>query len=700
MHKTWDYIDMANTKRQKSSLREAGRKDLHTIAKLNIHEMRTLSIFLVLLLIFFNCKTEAQSYKIVSPDRKITVLVETEKSLTYAVKYNGKFIIFPSPISMFLQPDLIIGKNPVVTDTLTRRVNAKIIPVVKEKRAVIFDIYNELILRFVDHFELHFRVYDDGVAYRFACTLPGEIVVVDEEASFNFLPGTLVFYPQVSKRPKVDIFHTSFEAPYSRVDVDSLPEDMFAFSPVLLQHDGFPNILITESDIEDYPGMFLTKGNVAGLKGKYAPYPLKEIVAGREFKQKQVVERAQFICKTWGPRKFPWRVIVIAPNDADLLLNDLVYRLAPDPDPEQSGFDWVKPGQSTEEWITGLNLYGVDFEAGLNTQTYKYYIDFAASFGFEYVMLDAGWSDANDIFRINPGMDMEEITDYAKKRGIGLILWTQAMTIEKQMDQAFQLFKKWDIKVVMTDFIDRDDQMAINFMHRFAGECSRNGFMCMIHGAPKPAGFSRTYPNMLTREGVLGSEYNVWSSKANPEHDLMLPFIRMVAGPMDYEPGILQNATREQTAKMGFEKVIAQGTRMHQIAMFVVYESPLQIFSGNLSDALREPELMTFLGKIPTEWDESIILDAQFGKFIVEVRRSGNNWYLAAINDWQPRDFNIPLDFLDFGTYLIETASDGINAARNPQDYKLKKSEVTVNDTLTIKLAPGGGFVALITKVN
>jgi alpha-glucosidase len=266
------------------------------------------------------------------------------------------------------------------------------------------------------------------------------------------------------------------------------------------------------------------------------------------------------------------------------------------------------------------------------------------------------------------------------------------------MEQALLQFKKWDIKIVMTDFIDRNDQAAINFLHRFARECAGHKFMCMIHGAPIPAGFSRTYPNMLARESVLGSEYNIWSSKANPQHDLLLPFIRMVAGPMDYEPGILQNVSREQTAKLGFEKVIAQGTIMHQMAMFIVYESPLQLFSGNLSDAIRQPELMDMLGRIPTVWDETIILKAQLGKYIVEARRNGDNWYLAAINDWTPQEFSFLPGFLKEGSYRIETASDGRNADRNLQDYSMKKSEITNRDTLKIKLAPGGGFIARIIK--
>ena len=658
--------------------------------------MKKLTICIIVFLNFIAWPAGAQKYKITSPDQNISVLVEIGKSISYSVKYKDKILISASKISISIQPDVFFGKAPVVYDTLTRLIRSTIIPVIKEKRALIPDIYKELVLRFNNHTELQFRVYDDGVAYRFASGLPGEITVVNEEAGFNFPPGTLIYYPQVTKRTDADIFHTSFEEPYSKGDLDTLSDNMFAFSPVLLEPEGLPKVLITESDINDYPGMFLVKSAGSGLSGRFASYPLKENVSGSGFRQKLVVERAPYIARTKGTRTFPWRIIAVAPDDGDLLTNDIVYRLAPGP--EFTDFTWIKPGKSTEEWITGLNLYKVDFEAGLNTQTYKYYIDFAVRFGFQYVMLDAGWSDVNDLFSITPEMDMEEITGYAKKKGIGLILWTQALTIEKQMEQAFHQFKKWDIKIVMTDFIDRNDQVAIDFMRRFADECARNKFMCMIHGAPIPAGFSRTFPNMLARESVLGSEYNAWSSKANPQHDLMLPFIRMVAGPMDYEPGILQNATKEQTVKMGFEKVIAQGTTMHQIAMFEVYESPLQLFSGNLSDAVREPELMELLGKIPTVWDETIILKAKLGKYVVEARRDGDDWYLAAMNDWTPAEFSVPLGFLEDGVYEAEIACDGINAARNPQDYSIKNSKVSQKDNITIKLAPGGGFIARIIR--
>jgi alpha-glucosidase len=644
----------------------------------------------------FICQARTQKFEISSPDKLIGVTVEIGKSISYSVKYKEKNLILPSGINISFQPDHLWGKDKVVIGVSSKVIDGIITPIIKEKRAVIPNIYSELTIHFKNFISLQFRVYNDGVAYHFSTNLPGDITILSEEAGFNFQPGTTIYYPQVNKRTDADIFHTSFEENYSKAQLDTLSNRMFTFSPVLLKAVNLPAVLITESDVNDYPGMFLEKAYISGLKGRFASYPLKETESTGGFRQKLVVERAPYIARTRGTRTFPWRIIAIAPSDADLLVNDIVYRLAPDPG--FTDFGWIKPGKSTEEWITGLNLNKVDFIAGLNTQTYKYYIDFAVRFGFQYVMLDAGWSDVNDLFNITPGMDMDEISGYAAKKGIGLILWTQALTIEKQMEQALKQFKKWDIKIVMTDFIDRNDQVAINFLHRFAGECARNKLMCMIHGAPIPAGFSRTWPNMLAREGVLGSEYNAWSSKANPEHDLMLPFIRMVAGPMDYEPGLLQNATKDQTVKMGFEKVIAQGTTTHQIAMFEIYESPLQLFSGNLSDAVREPELMEFLGSIPTVWDETVILEASIGKYILEARRNGDNWYVAAINDWNPKEFRVSMSFLKEGSYQAETVSDGINAARNPQDYSLQTRALTPKDTITIKLAPGGGFLARILK--
>lgn len=657
------------------------------------HLIRILNIAFFNLLIF---QANGQNYNISSPDKNINVKIEIGNTVSYSITYKGSIILLPSEVLLTNQNSSQSPDNLKVVDTVTTSINKKILPIVKTKSASVTDNYKELVIRLNNQIGLAFRIYDDAVAYRFFTSSTGEITVQNEEVEFNFPTGTRIWYPQVAKRTDADIFHTSYEEAYTLAVIDTLAENMFAFSPVLLQSDELPKVLITESDITDYPGMFLTKGAKSGLKGSFAGYPLNESIAGGEFRQKIVTQRAPYIAKTKGPRNFPWRIIAIAPNDNSLLTNQIVYKLASDP--SFSDFSFIKPGLSTEEWITGLNLYNVDFKAGLNTKTYKYYIDFAKRFDFEYVMLDAGWSDVNDLFKITPSMDMEAITSYAKERGIGLILWTQALTLEKQMDKALRQFKKWDIKVVMTDFIDRNDQLAINFMAEFASECAKYGLMCMIHGAPIPAGFHRTFPNMIARESVMGSEYNAWSAKVNPEHDMKIPFIRMFSGPMDYEPGILQNATKYQTNKMGFEKVIAQGTRMHQIAMFVVYESPLQLFSGNLSDGIKEPQLMEFLGKIPTVWDETVIIDAMFGEHILEARRNGDSWFIASMNDWSPKEFSVPLTFLNDGKYSAEIASDGINAERNPEDYKISTREVTSKDSIIVKLAPGGGFVARLVK--
>jgi len=556
--------------------------------------------------------------------------------------------------------------------------------------------YNELVLDFDDKIRLVFRAYNDGVAYRFETQHTDSIIVSHEEVTFSIPSGASITYPKVMQRLDADRFHSPFEDPYNMAIVDTMSRDHLLYSPVLVAEAGFPKMVITESDVYDYPGMFLEKSDGNKLKGIFAAFPLEERLTEGEFRQNLVTLRAPYIAKSQANRTFPWRVIAVASSDAQLLTNDLVYRLARPP--KFDNFDWIRPGKSTEEWITGLNLYGVDFESGLNTATYKYYIDFATRFGFEYVMLDAGWSDVNDLFSITPGMDMVEITQYARQKNVGLILWTQASTIERQWHEIMPVFKEWDIKIIMTDFIDRNDQPAMQFMEWFAAECAKEEFMCMIHGAPVPAGITRTYPNILAREGVLGSEYNLWSDKANPNHDLLIPFIRMVSGPMDYEPGLLQNSTEAHNSKMGFEKVIAQGTRMHQMAMFVVYESPLQLFAGNISDAWREPELMELLGSIPTTWDETLIIDAVLGKHILQIRRNGGNWFVAAINNWEPAEFKLPLQFLPEGNFLIEIAADGINAAKNPHDYKITHQEVTRHDEISIKLAPGGGYIARISS--
>jgi alpha-glucosidase len=466
------------------------------------------------------------------------------------------------------------------------------------------------------------------------------------------------------------------------------------FSPILIERSDC-KLLITESDLLDYPGMFVNGTATPKLKGLFAPYPMREEVKGGGFRQWVVVQRENYIARVAGTRTFPWRVIGIAERDGDLLLNDLVYRLASPA--KQKDWSWIRPGMSTEEWICASNLRSVDFVSGFNTATYKYYIDFASAFGMPYVMLDAGWSENEDLFKITPGLDLRELATYAKSKNVGLILWTLSMTLDKQLEPALDFFSELGIKAVMTDFMDRDDQKMVQFYQRVAEATAHRKIMVFFHGAFKSAGFERTYPHCITREATLGSEYNIWSDKANPDHDLLLPFIRMASGVMDYEPGFYDNATKAQFRPIA-EKVMSQGTRTHQLAMFVVYESPLQMFSGNPSDAWKEPEYTQFLTSLPTTWDNTHVFEAALGRHLLIGRQKGNDWYIGAMNNWEPKEYLLPLNFLTEGDYELTICQDGPNAARNALDYQLVKKTVSRNDKLNIHLAPGGGYVGRLVR--
>ena len=498
----------------------------------------------------------------------------------------------------------LLAQATVSRKAVTRSVRQSINATIPEKRKVIKDHYNELVLPFAQTCSVIFRVYDDGVAYRFQTKVKDSIIVTDELATIKFADNYPVYFSSVVKRDGADSFHTSFEEPYQFKKLDSINTDQLIFTPTLVAPATGPKFLLTESDLEDYPGMFITGTGTNELRGRFAPYPLEEKMTEGEFPQYIVTKRAPYIAKTKGTRLFPWRIIAISKDDKDLPSNDIVYRLA---SPSRiADASWIKPGKGTDEWIIGINLFNVPFKSGINTATYKFYIDFAKRFGFDRIMMDAGWSDYKDLFKINPALNMDEISAYAAQQGIKLSMWTLALTLDKQLEPALQQFKKWGVDFIMTDFMDRDDQPMVNFYYRIAEACARQKIMIMYHGAFKPAGFGRTFPNSITREGVLGSEYNIWSEKATPAHNLLIPFIRMVSGPLDYEPGILDNATQKTFRPIG-EKVMAPGTRCHQLAMFVIYESPIQIFAGNPSTGYQEPRFMELLGSIPTTWDETIV---------------------------------------------------------------------------------------------
>lgn len=632
--------------------------------------------------------------QITSPDGRIVLTVTVMDSTRYAVTYAGQPLIHPSVIAMTLANGRSLAVGEAVRRDRVRSVRDSIVPPVVTKRRLIRDHFTELTLDYKGNYALLFRVYDDGVAYRFQTNLPDSITVRQETARFSLSSNPTVYFPAVQKRKDADRFHTSFEELYSIASLNQMSDTTLAFSPILVAGAAkTPRLVITESDLEDYPGMFLAKEGQA-LKGVFAPVPLAERMTDGEFPQLVVTRRADFIARTIGKRRFPWRVLVIG-SYKTLPETDLVYRLAA---PSRlKDVSWVRPGTCTDEWITNINLFNVPFRAGINTATYKYYVDFAKRFGLDRILLDAGWSEYKDLFKINPDLDMTELAAYAKSQGIGLSMWTLCSTLDRQLEPALKQFNDWGVDFIMTDFMDRDDQKTVQFYTRIAEACARHRIMIMFHGAYKSAGFERTWPNAITREGVLGSEFNIWSNKVTPEHDVLLPFIRMVAGPMDYEPGLLENTTKDQFKPVA-GKVMSQGTRCHQLAMFVVYDSPMPIFSGNPSQAYLEPAFMEFLGTIPPAFDDTQVLDAQLGDYIVTARRKGPDWYIGGMTDWTPRDLDLSLRFLGEGTFEATVCSDGINADRNPVDYQLITQTVRAGDPLKVHLAPGGGFVIRLRR--
>jgi len=651
---------------------------------------------LIIFCSFFSFTLEAaDSLTVLSPDKSIHVTINTNKSLTYSITIDNKKIIEPSVIDMQLTDGKKLSDYLSVQSTKYNSINQFIEQIVPYQQKNIPDVYNEVIIQFKKNFSVIFRVYNDGVAYRIVSRFKDPITVKNETANFNFIKGANVYAPLIQKREGLDIYHTSFEELYQYKSLDSISSTNEMFSPALVSTMDNIKIAITESDLLDYPGMFLKGTNNFSLQGDFAPYPEEEKIVEGDYPEMVVTKRADYIAKTTGSRNFPWRVLMIAKHDKKLPENNIVYRLAT---PSRlKDVSWVHPGKCTDEWIIDVNLFNVPFKSGVNTASYKYYIDFAKRFGFDCIMMDAGWSDTKDLFKINPNINMDAIAAYAKEKGIKLSMWTLSMTLDKQLDSALDQFNKWGVDFIMTDFIDRDDQKTVNFYQRIAEACAAHHLMIMFHGAYPPKGFNRTYPNNITREGVLGSEYNAWSDKTTPEHDLILPFTRMLAGPFDYEPGILDNATKAQFRPI-WGKVMSQGTRCHQLAMFVVYDNPLQIFSGNPSQGYIESKFMELLGSIPTTWDTTMILDAKVSDYIIIARRKGEEWFIGGMTDWSSRNFTIPLDFLSEGNYEATVCEDGINSDRYPSDYSIKIFEATNKDSIQIRMASGGGYLLRLRK--
>jgi alpha-glucosidase len=643
---------------------------------------------ILLLSILFMNQLNAKDYSVKSPSERLTVKVTVNEDVRYSVFLGDKEIIAASPISLTLENE-VLGENAKVRRDKIVSVNEEIIPVVARKNARIPDVYNQLTLSFKDY-NLHFRAYDEGVAYRWEVTSKGPLKVMNELASFTFPADHKVWFPEEES------MFSHQERSYLDVKLSEITPERFASTGLLVSCNNNVKVYISESDlITDYAGMFLQgcKENPYRLTGKFPGVVLEE--EQRTDRDVAPVKYANYIAELQGPKSFPWRAILISDDDRQLVESELIYKLAPENVLENT--DWIKPGKVAWDWWNALNIYGVDFKSGVNNETYKYYIDFAAKYGLDYIILDEGWYHLEDIMHVKDEIDVQELVDYGKDKDVGVILWVVWKALDDKLTEALDQFEDWGVKGIKIDFMQRDDQWMVNFYEKIARECAKRKLLVDYHGAYKPVGLDRMYPNVISYEGVKGMENCKWSELPDPELNVTLPFIRMVAGPMDYTPGAMLNANKENFRDI-FEAPMAPGTRCHQLAMYVVFESPLQMLSDNPSNYYREPEAMEFLKEVPTVWDETLVLQAKVGDYILMARRKGDSWYVGAMTDWSPRSLELDLSFLSEGNFTIQVWKDGVNADRHAADFKQEKQNVNASSKMKIEMASGGGWVAIISK--
>ncbi|MBC8052930.1 MAG: glycoside hydrolase family 97 protein [Sphingobacteriaceae bacterium] len=662
--------------------------------------MKKISVFLAV--IFFGTAISlaqpSKVFQLKSPDGKINLTFEAGEKLLWSVKHGNTQVLAPSAISLTLGNGQVLGRNAKVLSSKNISVNTSFsTPVYKKK--IVSDIYNQLSLNFNNNFGVVLRAYNDGVAYRFVTSRKGNSIITSEEANFNFDKDYKAFIPYVRDLRGKDLYTSSFEALYSEHPISRFPKDTLAFSPLLIDLGNGKKAAILEADLQDYPGMFLNLNfqTKQGLQGVFAGYPLEERTGGFNNMNYMVTKRAPYIAQTSGTRSFPWRAIVISESDKDLANNDMVQKLSP---PSKiSDVSWIKPGKVAWDWWNDWNISKVDFKAGINTETYKYYIDFASKNNIEYIVMDEGWSESTNMLNISPKINLEEIVRYGNQKNVDVILWATWYAIDKVLDDAFSKYSKMGVKGFKIDFLDRDDQKMVKSVAHIAQKAAEYKLIINYHGMYKPTGIQRTYPNVINFEGVKGLENVKWTPNDDvPRYDVSIPFIRMLAGPMDYTPGAMRNATKS-TFRPSNSLPMSQGTRSHQLALYVVLEAPLQMLADSPTAYMKEQESTDFIASIPTVFDETVALDGKVGEYVAIARKKGDVWHVGGLSNWSSREMSVDLSFLGNGRFKADIFKDGANAEKDPTDYKREIINVSSKDKLQINVSNGGGFAIRFTPL-
>ena len=642
--------------------------------------------------------------QITSPDGTLKVTVTVADDIRWSVEDDGKRIIAPSQIAMQIGQSEVWGEKPSLRKATVGKID-EVIPSPLYKKSEVDNRCTTLTLAFKGDYAIELRAYDNAAAYRFISTRKGDYTVKNEVSEWDFAEDNTVYgsYVKFNRKGTGNAiekqYYNSFENAYFVEPLKKMNPERLMFLPLLVEVDD-KKVCITESDLMSYPGMYLYNSNGdTTLEGNFAPYPDKVTQGGHNMLQGEVQTRKPYIAEVSGPRSFPWRICIVADNDAELLDDDMVFRLS---QPNAIGdTSWIKPGKVAWDWWNDWGLYGVDFEPGINNRTYEYYIDFAARNGIEYVILDEGWSvnKKADLMQVIPEIDVKHLCDYAKERGVGIVLWAGYWALNRDMEGVMKHYAEMGVKGFKIDFMDRDDQQMVDFYERAAVTAAKYKLMCDFHGAYKPCGLSRKYPNVVNYEGVNGLEQMKWSTIELDQvtYDVMIPFIRMVAGPMDYTQGAMVNAQKASYHASNSEPM-SQGTRCRQLAMYVVFESPFNMLCDSPTNYEKEPVCTEFIAKIPTVWDETEALDGKVGEYCIIARRAGDVWYVGGMTNWDEREVEIDLSFLGEGNYAATEFVDGPNANKLGRDFLKKSIEVKGGSKLKVKMAKGGGFAMKIEK--
>ena len=652
--------------------------------------------------------SQAAEYQVSSPNGKVKVVVNTDEAVKWSVTYDGKTVLMPSQIDIQLrQGKKVLGLGQIGKVAARQIKSSFDSPFYK--KATVKDEYGQMLMYTNQKFTIEVRAYDDGAAYRLISANSKPSTIVNETAEFCFDADYQAFVPYVNDNRGGERYCYSFESYYDEQPLSKMFNDSLAITPLAVCLPGGMKAIVMDAGVENYPGMFVKKGKAAhSLVAEFAPYPTEQPVRGYARLNLVPTKRADYIAKLNGKQSLPWRAVVITEKDADILNCDMAQRLAPAC--RIGDTSWISPGKVAWDWWNNTNITGVDFKSGMNTDTYLYYIDFAAKNHLEYIIIDEGWSSEESLMKdLNPEIDLPRLIAYGRQKGVGIILWSSwrnligndPMCDQSVVEAVMAHYADMGIKGFKVDFFDRDDQQVSASAYKIAEIAAKHHLHLDYHGL-KPFGIQRAYPNILNFEGVKGLENSKWEPRVGdgplhnqPRYDVTIPYLRMLAGPLDYTPGAMMNAMKDSFFGNN-DHPMSQGTRVHQMAMYVTFEAPLQMLADSPTKYMQNQECTDFIAQIPTTFDETIALDGKLGEYTVIARRKGAVWYLAAMTDWTARDLTIDLSFLGEGTHQADIFSDGVNAAKEATDYKHSRQAVKSSDRLAVHLSSGGGWTAII----